>query len=230
MHLTPLRAIQKQHIRSFRHIHPDPGEILTDEVYCRFLIVRNHFTQRIQPLCALLTVCTHQCMHGQDIHVIVMRHRCFAADSVPQISIINNMIRSYKSCQVKGFAGRIQRNGPIPCVLRNGLCWDVMITGKRQIRPDLIRYDIHIMAGENLHSFFDFPGLPNTSRRIMRRAKNCRMDMVFYDLPFHVFIIHSPNALCIPLQWIQHAFPAIVLKAVRKADIRWRLNQNRISV
>ena len=82
----------------------------------------------------------------------------------------------------------------------------------------------------DFHCLFNLPALPDTSGRIVRRTKNCRMDLVLHNFFFHIFVINPPDSFFIQHQWIQNDVPSIVLNTMCKSDIRRRLQQNRIPI
>ena len=53
---------------------------------------------------------------------------------------------------------------------------------------------------EQFHCLLDFPALPDTSARIVRRAEDCRVDMVFCDFLLHIGKIHPPDSVSILFQ------------------------------
>ena len=61
-----------------------------------------------------------------------------------------------------------------------------------QIRPYLIGNHDTVISGINLHCLFDFLPRPDTSAGIVGGAEYGEMNMVFLQLPVHIFIIHAP--------------------------------------
>ena len=77
-------------------------------------------------------------MHGKKVHFIIMGFAAFCLNPVPEIFIVDDMIASHQTCQIKGLAGSIQGNSAVSGILTHGLSWNVFVSFQNQIRPDLI--------------------------------------------------------------------------------------------
>ena len=149
----------------------------------------------------------------------------FFVYAVAQPIIINNVIAAHKTCQVKGLAGGIQRNGAHAGIGTDRLGGNVLITAKGQIGPNFVGNHINIQFFAQSHHFFDLPLLPNTAHGVVGGAEDHGMDIVGLDLFLHVRKIHAPDALFILLQWGVDDAVAVIFQTVGEADIGGTVEQ-----
>ena len=216
---APLFAVQIEHIGSFRLRKLHPFEILADIIVCVVHISRQNLAQLIQPFLALWTVCADERVHGQHVHAVVVAEAGLLAHPVPQIRIVDDMIRTDQSGQVEGLGGCVDGNGPVFRIFAHGLGGDVLMSGECQIGPDLVGNHHAVVLSINLHGGLDLLPFPYTAAGIVRGAENGEMDVVFPDFPIHILVIHPPNAVFILLQIAQNDLPAVVLQRSGETDI-----------
>ena len=85
-------------------------------------------------------------MHGKKVHFIIMGFAAFCLNPVPEIFIVDDMIASHQTCQIKGLAGSIQGNSAVSGILIHRLGGDMLMTIQKDIRPDFIRDSIAVDA------------------------------------------------------------------------------------
>ena len=228
MGFAPLLTIQEQHISSLRLGHLHLIEMFLNIIACKLHVLGEHLAKFIHPLIAFWLVRTNQRIHGQHIHLIIMTQAGFLVHSVTQPGIIDNMVASDQPGQVKGFGRRIHGNGAVSRILRNHLGRDMFIFPKDQIGPDLIGNHIHIMFLEKLHSFFQFPTLPDATCWIMGTAHNAGVNVIFHNLLFHVGKVHAPYIFLVFFQSTVYNVVSIISKSPGKSHISWRMHQHAV--
>ena len=67
---------------------------------------------------------------------------------------------SHQSGEIEGLAGRVERHGPVACVLADRLGRDVLVVPQSQIGPNLVGNDHAIVGLYNFHGFSEFPNVP----------------------------------------------------------------------
>ncbi len=85
------------------------------------------------------------------------------------------------------------------------------------------------MFAVQFHNPLQFPALPNPAAGIVRRAEDCRVDMLLHDFSLHILKIHTPNAGLVLHQGRVDNVIAIIGQANGKADVGRRVNQNAVS-
>ena len=173
--------------------------MLLNKPACILYILCDHLTQLIHPDRSFRAICPYQTVHTEHIHGIIMGFAALGLHPLPQILIINNVVGSYKPCQIKGLWRRIQSNGPFSGILIYHLQWDMMPSLQNNIWPDLIGNHHTIIGLVHFKSLLQLPLLPHTPTGIMRIAEYCQMNLVFLDPGIHIFKIHSPDSCLVQL-------------------------------
>ena len=133
--------------------------------------------------------------------------------------IINDVIASYKSCQIKSFTWCIKSHCTLLCIFRHTLGWNMLMSGCNNIRPDFIRDNHYVMLFVDFHCLFNLPTFPNTTTWVMRRTEDCCMDLILYDLLFHIIKVHTPYAVFIFYQVAVDNVISIIGQAVCKTNV-----------
>ena len=109
-------------------------------------------------------------MHGKKVHFIIMGFAAFCLNPVPEIFIVDDMIASHQTCQIKGLAGSIQGNSAVSGILIHRLGGDMLMTIQKDIRPDFIRDYNAVICPVNFHGFFQLLPFPHTAAGIVGAA------------------------------------------------------------
>ena len=102
-------------------------------------------------------------MHGQNIHLIVVRQGTHLGYLPAQLIIIDDVIAADQSGDVEGLARRIGGQHMFPRVGAHVLQRCVRMSFERKIRPDLVADHVHMMRFKHLHHCFQLAALPDSS-------------------------------------------------------------------
>ena len=197
MFFAPFRTIQKQHVSSLWAADLHSLKVFLNIIAGKVYVSGQYLTQFIYPLISFRLICSDQRVHRQNIHLVIMRFTALCHNSVSQIFVINNMIASYQSCQIKSLTWRIHRNCSVSCILTYRLSRNMFIALQNQVRPDFIRNYNAVICFINLHCFLNFTLLPYSSTWIMRATKNCHMNVICFNFRIHILKIHTPDSVLI---------------------------------
>ena len=138
-------------------------------------------------------------MHAQYVHGIVMAFAALGHNPVTQIRIINNMVGTDQPGQIERFAGCVQGDGAVFCVLVYRLGGNMAMSVQQNIGPDFIGNNDTVIGSVNFHGFFQFFPFPDSSAGIVGTAENSKMNLIGFQFGIHVFIVHAPYAVFILL-------------------------------
>ena len=167
-------------------------------------------------------------MHGKNVHGIVLCFLSLGDQAIPEILIINDMITSHQSGQVEGLARRIKSNRTVSGILADALRRRMMVSGKDQVRPDLIGDHHAVIRFIDFHGFLDLPFFPDTATGIVRAAENCHMDLICLQFCVHILIIHAPYAVFIFFQRAVYDMETAVNDAACKTNIGRTVKQHTV--
>ena len=161
-------AIQKQHISALRHRDINALEMFLHKINRRAAVILQDTSEFIGPFLPLAAVGRDQRMLAEHIHFIVVRIFGKSGDLFIQCLIVDNMVASNQSCQIKGLARRIRCKDMLACPVADHLGRNVGVSGIRQIRPDLITDHQAVISLKHIHCFFNFFSGPHPAAWIMR--------------------------------------------------------------
>ena len=72
-------------------------------------------------------------MHRQHIGHIVVGHLGHLHHTIPQIRIINHMVRTNQPCQIEGLGRRIHRDSTVLCILGHALRRNMLRSRKHNV-------------------------------------------------------------------------------------------------
>ena len=201
-------AVEEKHIGCFRHGGPDTREMPVDITDGILRISSEDSGQRPDPVFPGGAVGAHQCMHGQDVHFIVMDIVFIAAQPVAQEGIRNDVIASDQSGQVKGFARGVSGENMTLCPFIDQQERNVLLLSEDDVAPDFIADYITFITLKDLKSLLQLPALPHPSGRIVGRAEDNQMNPVLFYFALHILKIHAPHAVFIGQQRAVDGFSA----------------------
>ena len=98
---APFGAVREEHICSLRFRKRYPLKVIPEIINGIAYIFRQYTAQFVHPLRPFLPISSNQSMHRQDIHIIIMTKGRFLEDTLPQPLVIDNVIASNETRQVK---------------------------------------------------------------------------------------------------------------------------------
>ena len=215
----PFATIKEQHICALRAHNLHAGEVLPDKITGIGKIFVNHADHFVRPFFALGAVRADKRVHGENIAVVVVGKLALAGHPVPQIWVIDYVVRTDKSGKGEGLARGVERHCARFCVVGNGLGGNMLIAGHNDVRPDFVGDDDAVVRRKNFHGFFDFFALPNSAAGVVRRTENRKVDAVFLDFSVHIRVIHAPNAMLVPNKRGMHRSSANVVQNTGEAYV-----------
>ena len=130
---APLLAVEQQHVGAFRF-----GQLTPWNAWWMIVgvidVAGEHRLQFVEPLMAFGPVGADQRVHGKHVHVVVVAFRAFGHDAVPECGIVDDVVASHQSGEIEGLAGRVERHGPVACVLADRLGGDVLVVPQQSNR------------------------------------------------------------------------------------------------
>lgn len=132
------RTVKKHHVCTLRHGYADAIEALGDIAVRESYIFLNDRHEFMKPLCALLAVAADQRVHGENIHIIVVRLSPELCDFPSQLFVVNDMVAADKACHIESLARRTAGHDMIfrPVIYTKGR--GEMSLVEDQVVPDLI--------------------------------------------------------------------------------------------
>ena len=226
---APVGAVQKQQVCSFGLGHAHTREMLGNVPAGVVYVLGQHGAQLVHPGAALGGVGSQQCVHGQDIHLVIMCFFAAGGHTVPQRFVVYDVVASDQPGQVEGLAGGVQRDRALAGILTDGLGGDVLVAAQDDIGPDLVGDDGHAVFAVDVHGLFNFPPLPHAAAGVVGRAENRRMDVVFFAFAVHVGVVHPPDAVLVLHQRAVYDAVAVILQRVSEADVGGAVQQHRVA-
>src|SRR5699024_8743557 len=95
----------------FRFCQLNAGKMSGNIVIGIVDILCKNLAELVYPFIALWFVGTDQGMHAQYIHTVIVGKRRLFLHPVTDPFVVYNVIASYKSSQIKGFAGSVESGG-----------------------------------------------------------------------------------------------------------------------
>jgi len=228
--LAPLRAVNKEHIGALGLGNLNALKVIPDVITGKVHVAAENFNELIQPLVTLGLVGTDERVHGQHVHAVVVGQAGLLAHAVMPPLVVNDVIAAHEAGQVEGLGGGIERCGALTRILGNGLRGSVLVAGEDQVGPDLIRDDENVVLLEEFHGLLDLLTLPDAAAGVVRVAEDGSMDVLGFELFFHVRKVHTPHALLVLHQRREHHVVAVVAKATGEADIGGGVQQHLVAL
>ncbi len=92
-----------------------------------------------------------------------------------------------------------------------------------------MRYDEAVVSLVDLHGFRNFIVAPDTAGGIVGIAENRRVDMVFLDLPVHVFVVHAPCPVFVADKRAMNNVVPVRMQRPREAYISRAVEKDRVA-
>ena len=139
------------------------------------------------------------------------------------------MVAAHQTGQIEGLGGGVQGHGAHCGVFTDGLGGDVLVAEKKDVAPDFIGDNHHIMLAVQFHRLLHFPLFPNSAAGVVGRAENGSVDFVLQDFLLHVGKVHPPDTVSILDQRRMDETIAIAAQGLGEAQIGGGVNQNLVS-
>ena len=226
---APLGAVQKHHVGALRTRIGHARKMLVHVIAEVVDVALDDLIELINPLVALRLVGTDKRMHGEDVHLVVVRLVGHGAHAVAQRLVIDDVVAADQARQVKRLAGRIEGNRAHAGILAHRLRRDMLVTRQDDIGPNLIRDHHAIVLAIDVHGTFDLVAPPYAAAGIVRRAEHRGMDVVLGELSLHVLKVHAPHAPIVELKRAVDNAIARGFDRLGKADVGGTVDQYRIA-
>ena len=226
---APVPAVQKQHIGALGPHHLHAGEVGVDKIAGVAQVAVYHGDHFVGPFCPLGTERAHEGVDGEHVAVVIMAQPALGHHPVPEIFVVDDVVGAHQPRQREGLAGGVEGDGALSGVGRDALGGDVPVAGHNDVGPDFVGDHQAVIGGVDLHGLLDLPPLPHSAAGVVGGAEDGDMDAVFFQLPVHVLIVHTPDACLVPLQRGVHRHPAGILKGVGEAHIGGGVDKNLLS-
>ena len=222
-------AVDEEHVGTLRSADGDTFEVLSDVVAGELSVAGQYLIKLVYPFVTFGFVSTDEGVHGHYVHGVGMGKGDFFGNTIADMFVVNDAVAANQTGQIEGLAGSVHGNGTIFSVFAYGLGGNMLIAGMDQVTPNFIGYNLNIVLFVQFHHFFYFPFFPNTTAGVMGRAEYGSMDVMIYDLLFHIFEIDAPDSFCVFYQRRMDDFIAAVFDATGEAYVGGGVKQNLIS-
>jgi len=105
-----------------------------------------------------------------------------------------------------------------------------VLSAQDDVRPDLVRHDVHVVLPEDVHGTLKLPALPYAAAWVVGGAQDRRMDLPLLDLALHVLEVHAPDAVLVPDEGTMDDVVAVVLDASREPDVGGGVEQDVVTL
>ena len=227
---APALAVDPEHVSALRPGDRHAVEAVLYIIHREIHIAGQDLAQLLEPVAALVAVGADQGVHGQKIHIIVVRQGGLLVEAVPKILVVNNAVAAHQAGQIESFRRRIKGNRAVPSIVGDGLCRNMSSPRQSQVRPDLVRNNEDIVLFVQGHDLLQLLAFPHAPARIVRRAHNCSVDFVRDNAALHVEKVHAPDTAGVQHEWAVDDFEAVVGQGVGEADVGGRVDQDLAAV
>ena len=117
MLLTPLATVNEKHVGAFRAADAHAVEVFLYIIAGVIDVAGDNFAELIQPLISFRLIGADQRMHGKYVHAIVVAQAGLLGDAVAEMLVIDDVVASDQSGEVKGLTRCIECNGTLSCIL-----------------------------------------------------------------------------------------------------------------
>ena len=161
--------------------------------------------------------------------MVVVGLLALGGHAVAQVVAVDHVVAADEAGQVEGLARRVERDGALAGVGRDGLRGDVHHAGAHDVGPDLVRDDHAVVGAVDLHGALDLPALPHAAAGVVRRAEDHGVDALLLDAALHVVEVHAPDTVLVAHERRVHDSEAVVLERVREAHVGGAVHEHGVA-